>query len=144
MIKWLPEVNLGGTEYKLMKKSLLFILFIILLILWQIFVVTPYMGANYFFSEASSPEKSAIPLFILIAIVPYISFILSLIISKGVNYFRCIVYPLSALILYFGFFICLTVVGGTVLWLLVFTLLPFLFVVLVIFIISLIYDIKSK
>lgn len=102
------------------------------------------MDANNFFNEALYPNKSSIPLFILIAFVPYVAFILSLIIGKGVNCLRCIVYPLSALIIYFGFFICLTVLGGAVIWLVLFTLLPFLFIVLVIFTISLIYDIKSK
>ena len=123
-----------------MKKSLLFILFVAILVLWQIYVVTPYMDAHNFFNESTVPDVEAIPLFILMAYVPFIFFFLSLILAKGVSCLRCIVYPLAVMVLYFGTFVCLTAFGGAIIWLMIFTLPIFFMVEVVVFVVSLIID----
>ncbi|MCR8632083.1 hypothetical protein [Paenibacillus radicis (ex Xue et al. 2023)] len=115
----------------------------IVIVLYLIFVVIPYGEQYHFFSEGGDPQEDKIlPYFLMTTPILTGYLILVVINFKKVIYLCCLNYPLIIFNIYVFSFMCFSVIGGAVLWLMVFTALIPLILVPVSFVLGLIKDIK--
>lgn len=120
-------------------KNIQLFIAILIIVAYYFILVHPLMPKN-----ENSTFKGPDVYFHTITIVPYFIFLVYFIaIFKHIKQIRCILFPICALILYLGAAFVLPG-GGAAIWLIVFTILPFLGILLIIFIASLGFDIMER
>jgi len=117
-------------------------------VMWLVYVVlviVPFAEKHGFFAEAfSPPADKTLPYFLMTTPV-YLAYV----IYTGINFskvtsLRCLVYPGLVFNLYTGAFVCLMVMGGTVLWLMVLTFIFFVVAMAISLSIGLFKDSQSR
>lgn len=115
----------------------------ILLLLYFILFLVPYAEAHGFLHENLIPDDNEKFAYGLLSIPVMLLYLIYIILSeRKVTFLKSILYPLIIVNVYFGIFLCLIRAGGTVLWLMVFTILIPIVLVPLFFIFGLISDVQ--
>lgn len=123
-------------------KSLEVVLVSLFLLAYFAFIVCPFGNKYKFYSENVMPQPNKTWIYFLLTVPAYIGYLVYIALRlRNTKILRCIVYPLLVFVIYIGIFICLSIFGGAILWLAVFTVFVPAAIIPVVFIVGLILDI---
>lgn len=125
-------------------KSLEVVLVSLFLLAYFVFILCPFGSKYKFYSENAMPQPNKTWIYFLLTVPAYIGYLVYIALSlRNIKILRCIVYPLLVFVIYIGIFICLSILGGAILWLAVVTIFVPAAVIPLVFIAGLVFDIRQ-
>ncbi|MDQ0090327.1 membrane-associated HD superfamily phosphohydrolase [Paenibacillus anaericanus] len=109
-------------EIKIHKINLIALLISMIVLLYIFYVIVPYADNKDFFNENEIPNKTEAFKYTIICVpilIGYVVFVLFYI--RKITFLVSLNYPLIVINLYMGAFLSLLIMGGAILWLMVFT-----------------------
>lgn len=114
-----------------------------LILLYFILFLVPYARSHGFLNGNLTPDDNEGFIYGLLSFPVMLLYLIYIILAeRKITFLRSIFYPLIIINLYFGIFLCLIRSGGTVLWLMVFTIMIPIVLVPLLFILGLVWDIR--
>lgn len=115
----------------------------VLILLYFVLFLVPYARSHVFLNGNLTPDDHERFIYGLLSIPVMLLYLIYILLAeRKVTFLRSIFYPLIIVNLYFGIFLCLIRSGGTVLWLMAFTIMIPIVVVPLLFILGLVWDIR--
>ncbi|MCL2150332.1 MAG: zinc ribbon domain-containing protein [Dehalococcoidia bacterium] len=132
-MKWLRNA-----AAKILALSVIWFMYVLL-------VIVPFAEKFGFFNEAYPPPADKTLPYFLLTTPLFLAYVIYVIINfSKVSSLRSLVYPALVFNLYTGFFVCLMVGGGVVLWFMIATIMFFVVALVISFSIGLARDSRSK
>lgn len=125
------------------KFNIIVLLVSMLVLLYVTYTVVPYADNNGFFNENEIPRNKEVFLYVILyfpILISYIVFVIQ--IFRKITFLMSLNYPIIFVNLYIGLFLGLLVMGGAILWLMVFASIFALVALFILFVYGLYKDYK--